>query len=152
MPLPIAERPSRTSTASPASNPPWTSTIPTGSRLAAPSRSARAAPASTVTVPWLGLAYFSHSLKLDWRVSWGAKRVPAGSPAQARASTPPTRPLPITVGIPAAEAISAATTLERMPPEPSGEGEWPICSPVSDSGSVTSPTSFASGDVRGSAV
>ena len=36
------------------------------------------------------------------------------------------RPLQITAGIPAAVAISAATTFERMPPEPSGEVVWPI--------------------------
>ena len=54
-----------TSTASPASNVPTTSTTPTGSRLVPPSRSARAAPASTSTRPRAGLAYLSHSLKLE---------------------------------------------------------------------------------------
>ena len=39
---------------------------------------------STVTVPCDGLAYFSHSLKLEWRAAWARKRVPAGSPAHAR--------------------------------------------------------------------
>ncbi len=38
-----------------------------------------------------------------------------------RGSSPGVRPLAITVGIPAAVAISAATTFERIPPEPSGE-------------------------------
>ena len=51
------------STASPASKSPTTSTTPTGSRLALPSRNARAAPSSTTSVPREGLAYFSHSLK-----------------------------------------------------------------------------------------
>ena len=74
---------SRTSTAAPASNSPATSTIPTGSRLVPPSRRARAAPASTVTVPCAGLAYLSHSLKLEWRTAWGANRVPTRSPAHA---------------------------------------------------------------------
>ena len=32
----------------------------------------------------------------------------------------------MTAGIPAAVAISAATTFERIPPEPSGEVVWPI--------------------------
>ena len=61
---------------------PSTSTIPTGSSDVPPSRSARAAPASTHSVPCDGLAYFSHSLKLEWRAGRGGKRVPAGSPAQ----------------------------------------------------------------------
>ncbi len=52
------------STASPASNSPCTSATPTGSRLALPSRTARAAPWSMMSVPREGLAYFSHSLKL----------------------------------------------------------------------------------------
>ena len=89
MPLPIAAASGpRTSTASPASKLPVTSTMPTGSRLVPPSRSARAAPASTTTLPWLGLAYLSHSLKLEWRTDCGGKRVPTASPAHARCSTP----------------------------------------------------------------
>ena len=59
--------------------------MPTGSSEVPPSRSARAAPASTRSVPCEGLAYFSHSLKLEWRAGPGRKRVPAGSPAHARA-------------------------------------------------------------------
>ena len=38
---------------------------------------------------------------------------------------PGVSPLAITMGIPAAVAISAATTLERIPPEPSGEAVVP---------------------------
>ena len=44
------------------------------------------------------------------------------------------------MGIPAAVAISAATTFERMPPEPSGEVVWPISSSSSASKSLTSLT------------
>ena len=151
--MPIGPAPaSRTSTAEPASNSPATSTIPTGSRLVPPSRSARAAPASTVTVPCAGLAYLSHSLKLEWRTAWGAKRVPTRSPAQARAIAPGISPLAITVGMPADVAISAATTFERIPPEPSGESSWPISSASSAAWSVTSSTSRASGSLRGFAV
>jgi hypothetical protein len=57
-----ARRRRATSTASPASNAPATSTIPTGSSDVPPSRSARAAPASTDSVPCDGLAYLSQSL------------------------------------------------------------------------------------------
>src|SRR3954469_24499750 len=97
MPFPISPAPaSRTATASPASNSPATSTTPTGSRLVPPSRSARAAPASTVTVPCDGFAYFSHSLKLEWRATCARNRVPAGSPAPARTRAPPGSPLAIT--------------------------------------------------------
>ena len=39
-------------------------------------------------------------------------------------------PLAITVGIPAAVAISAATTFERIPPEPSGEAGVADVEPV----------------------
>ena len=56
MPLPMTAVPSATWTASPASKPPRTSTIPTGSSEVPPSRSARAAPASMTTVPCEGLA------------------------------------------------------------------------------------------------
>ena len=35
--------------------------------------------------------------------------------------------------MPAAVAISAATTFERIPPDPSGETAWPICISVSAS-------------------
>jgi hypothetical protein len=42
------------------------------------------------------------------------------------------------VVIPAAEAISAATTFERMPPEPSGETECPMSRAANISVSVTS--------------
>ena len=58
----------------------------------------------------------------------------------------------MTAEMPAAVAISAATTFERMPPEPSGDVECPISSAPSDSKSETSVTSRASGSTRGSAV
>ena len=83
-----------------------------------PSRSARAAPASTVTVPRVGLAYLSHSLKLEWRTGCGAKRVPAALARPRAREHARLEPEPITVGMPAAVAISAATTFERIPPEP----------------------------------
>ena len=117
-----------------------------------PSRSARAAPASTRSVPCAGLAYFSHSLKLECLLLRGAKRVPTASPAHARGTTPASRPEAITVLIPAEVAMSAATTFERMPPEPSGEVACPISSTSSASGSSTRSTSVAPGSMRGSAV
>src|ERR1700750_213466 len=95
--------------------------MPTGSRLVPPSRSARAAPASTTTLPRTGLAYFSHSLKLEYRPEEAANVAPTWRPAAAERIVCGPRPLQITVGIPAAVAISAATTFERIPPEPSGE-------------------------------
>ena len=58
----------------------------------------------------------------------------------------------MTLPIPAADAISAATTFDRMPPDPSGDGAWPICNSDSASGSVTSSTSSAPASARGSAV
>ena len=103
-------------------------------------------------MPWAGFAYFSHSLKLDCRLGRGAKRVPVASPAQARPSTPGSSPDAITAGIPAEVAMSAATTFERMPPEPSGDVSCPISSTPSASGSSTRSTSVAPGSSRGSAV
>ena len=41
-------------------------------------------------------------------------------------SAPALVPRAITAGMPAAVAISAATTFERIPPEPSGDAEHPI--------------------------
>ena len=58
----------------------------------------------------------------------------------------------MTVLIPAAVAMSAATTFERMPPEPSGDVACPISSTPSASGSSTRSTSVAPGSIRGSAV
>jgi hypothetical protein len=52
--------------------------------------------------------------------------VPDASPASAAATAARSTPLVITTGIPAAVAISAATTFERIPPEPSGEVERPM--------------------------
>ena len=54
--------------------------------------------------------------------------------------------------MPPAVAISAATTLERIPPDPSGEVAWPICSESSDAKSSTFSTSAAAGSTRGSPV
>ena len=56
--------------------------------------------------------------------------MPTDSPATAASSAPGRRPLAITVGIPAAVAISAATTFDRIPPEPSGEVACPIAEGV----------------------
>ena len=126
MPLPTARPSQRTSTASPASNSPSTSTTPTGSRLVPRWRSACSAPSSTTSRPWVGFAYLSQSLKLDTRPAWGWKRVPPGPPASAAATAARSTPLVIVTGMPAAVAISAATTFERIPPEPSGEVDRPI--------------------------
>ena len=50
--------------------------------------------------------------------------MPEGSPRSAAAHGPRDRvPRAITAGMPAAVAISAATTFERIPPDPSGEAE-----------------------------
>ena len=87
-----------------------------------------------------------------WRTGCGAKCVPVGSPAQARASTPGSNPLPITVGMPAAVAISAAATFERIPPDPSADVSDEMLSAASSAGSSTVATSRADGSERGSAV
>ena len=55
-------------------------------------------------------------------------------------------------GIPAAVAISAATTFDRMPPEPSGEVDSPMSYCSSWATSVTSVTGSAELSWRGSAV
>ena len=119
--------PSTTSTASPASKSPATSVIPTGSRLVPPSRSARAAPASTTTWPCGRLGVLQP--QLEARVARRAGRrsaCPRARRARAAAIAPGASPLVITVSMPAAVAISAATTFERIPPEPSGEPAWPM--------------------------
>ena len=54
--------------------------------------------------------------------------------------------------MPAAVAISAAATFERIPPEPSGDVAEPIDSAASSAGSATVETSVADGSTRGSAV
>ena len=75
----------------------------------------------------MGLAYFSHSLKLETRALLGVEaRARAARRASAAATAPGSTPLAITAGMPAAVAISAATTFERIPPEPSGEVEKPM--------------------------
>ena len=51
--------------------------------------------------------------------------MPLGAPASA-AATARSTPLVIVTGMPAAVAISAATTFERMPPDPSGEVDSPM--------------------------
>ena len=82
----------------------------------------------------------------------GAKRVPWGSPRAAAAIAPGASPLVITVSMPAAVAISAATTFERIPPEPSGEPAWPMSRLSSTAKSSTVSMSFAAASRRGSAV
>ena len=52
--------------------------------------------------------------------------MPLGSPASAAAIELRSTPLAIATGMPAAVAISAATTFERIPPDPSGERDTPI--------------------------
>jgi hypothetical protein len=52
--------------------------------------------------------------------------------------------------MPAAVAISAATTFDRIPPDPRGDVAWPIRHLVEASKSVTSRMSSAAGSVRGS--
>ena len=98
------------------------------------------------------MAYLSHSLKLETRPFCGWKRVPAGSPRRASETASGSTPEAITAGIPAAVAISAATTFERMPPDPIGELDTPISSASSASNSETSLISSAFGSCRGSAV
>ena len=78
--------------------------------------------------------------------------MPTGSPAHARPSSPGSNPEPITVGMPAAVAISAAATFERIPPEPSGDVAEPIDSASSSDGSSIEDTRRADGSTRGSAV
>ena len=76
--------------------------------------------------PVVGFAYLSQSLKLETRPRCGWKPVPVGSPESAAAIASRSVPLVITTGMPAAVAISAATTFERIPPEPSGELATPM--------------------------
>ena len=71
----------------------------------------------------------------------GRKRVPAALARPARAITPGSSPEAMTVAMPAAVAISAATTFERMPPEPSGDVACADLSAPSASKSATSSTS-----------
>ena len=125
---------------------PSTSTMPTGSRLVPRSRSARAAPASTTIRPWVGFAYLSQSLKLETRpllrLEARALRLAREAPVR---SAPGRVPFTIAAGMPAAVAISDATTFDRMPPDPSGELDAPISSSSSCSKSLTSVTSGAVG-------
>ena len=74
----------------------------------------------------MDFAYLSQSLKLDTRPRWGWKSVPLGSPRSAALTAARSVPAVISAGMPAAVAISAATTFERIPPDPSGELDRPI--------------------------
>ena len=76
----------------------------------------------------------------------------AGGLAVKRAAPSGSAPEAITAGMPAAVAISAATTFDRMPPEPSGEAEKPMSAPRAGSKPVTSAISSAEGSREGSAV
>ena len=78
--------------------------------------------------------------------------MPTGRPSSAAASAAGSSPLQITVSIPAAVAISAATTFERIPPEPSGEVVRVISRASRAPKSLTSPTGSAAASRRGSAV
>ena len=78
--------------------------------------------------------------------------MPVAAPVAAAVMVPGASPLAMTVGMPAAVAISAATTLERIPPEPRAEAVWPMSSGSSALKSVTSVTSSADGSRCGSAV
>ena len=143
---PLADRraapspPARTSTASPAPNSP--SHVDHADRQQARALLAQRPLGAGVDEhrPREAFAYLSHSLKLDWRRSCGMKRVPTASPATARASVPGRsrcRSRPVcrpTV------AISAASTLLRIPPDPRWELDIPISYPRSSSRSRTSAT------------
>ena len=68
-----------------------------------------------------------------------------GTPAWAHTAAPPSStvpnaesdsPLQMTAGMPAAVAISAATTFERMPPVPSEDVSWLIASAALPAGSA----------------
>ena len=54
--------------------------------------------------------------------------MPSRSPAAARSTAPDRVPFRIVAGMPAAVAISAATTFDLIPPEPRGEVDTPIWS------------------------
>ena len=118
-------------------------TTPTPSRLAPPCTIARRAPASTPIRPRTGLPNRSQSLKADSLRSAAANRVPFGSPATIGPSTSSPAPPAITVGIPAAAASSAASTLLRIPPLPSGlesPSSTPLaCAPSASSSAPGSP-------------
>ena len=113
---------------------PATSTIPTGSSDVPPSRSARAAPASTIdrAAGRLGVlqpeleARVAHRLRREARAHRlarpGARQHARLEPAADHGRDARPR-----------SAISAATTFERMPPEPSGEAAWPMSSAASSS-------------------
>ena len=105
---------------------------PPRSRPAAGSRCPRATPArrpsSTTSVPWRASRSFSHSLNELWRARARREFVPSRLPGEHCLQRALAQPLQITVATPAAVAMSAATTFERIPPEPSGEVVWPISS------------------------
>ena len=109
-----------TSTASPASNSPSTPMIPTGSRRGAAVAQRRAAPASTTTRAQRRLRVLEPELERGRRPGAARSGCRRSSPVQ-RATARRARSRPITVGMPAAVAISAAATFERIPPEPSAE-------------------------------
>ena len=99
-----------------------------GSRCPRAPRARR--PASISSVPARGLGVLQPQLEAAVAgLARPGSGCPARSPAEHRRAAPRARsPLQITVAIPAAVAISAATTFERIPPEPSGEVVWPISS------------------------
>ena len=151
-PIANALPPSQISTASPAAKLPSTDTTPTASRLVPRSASAARAPPSTCSRPRSGFPYLIQSLYAGSGRGSAGKRVPIRSPRAASSNDRGLRPEAITAVTPPVLAISAATTFERMPPEPSGDVVAAMSSSARPSKSVTSSTSRAEGSARGSAV
>jgi hypothetical protein len=77
-------------------------------------------------------------LNADGARSPGPKRVPRGSPATIGPRTSLPAPAAMTVGIPAAAAISAASTLLCMPPLPSGEPSPNAAAATAEPSAITS--------------
>ena len=109
---------SSTQTASPAAKSPFTSTTPAASRLAAPPRTALAAPESATSVPCGWEAKPIHSLRDEPRSLIGANAVPTGSPIIAG---PAFDAHVNTAGMPDTAATRAASILVTMPPVPTFE-------------------------------
>ncbi len=115
-----------------APNDPSTATTPTGSSDLPAWTRARAAPASTVTVPSEGSPKAIHSRRADsrdrLRVDPGARRLPG----TARTATSGFRASATTVGMPDHAAILAAAILVATPPDPNGRYPRPSVELVED--------------------
>ena len=136
--------------AMPRANAPSIRRTPTGSRLA-PLASARAAPASMVSVPFGSSAPAIHVLRAVAGLEGVMNQVQRPPSATVRRGFI-RRPSAMTMCVPPAVAIWAASILVRMPPRESSEAAPPAMASIAGVMRSTTGMCRAAGSVAGGAV